>query len=100
MIAKEVDSTERREQLSLLANAAKADGALVVAQLSHSGAYTPSFINPQPFSASDVEAKAIIGRCGKPVSLTTEQAKTEVVDRFAYAAKYCQEAGRCFSFFQ
>ncbi|KAH7693023.1 Protein F17A9.5, partial [Aphelenchoides avenae] len=56
VIAREVDTAERRDKLSLLTKAAKADGALVIAQLSHSGAHTPAFINPKPFSASDVEA--------------------------------------------
>lgn len=93
MIAREIDTPERREKLSLLAKAAKGDGALVIAQLSHSGAHTPISINPKPFSASDVEANRNLGRFGKPVPLTLEQMKTEVTGRFVYAAKYCKEVG-------
>ncbi|KAH7700876.1 Protein F17A9.4 [Aphelenchoides avenae] len=92
VIAAEVDTPERREKFSILTKAAKADGALVIAQLSHSGAATPIEINPQPFSASDVEAHGF-SKYGKPIPLTEAEIQTEVVDRFRYAAKFCKEVG-------
>jgi 2,4-dienoyl-CoA reductase-like NADH-dependent reductase (Old Yellow Enzyme family) len=30
---------------------------------------------------------------GKPTALTVDEIKTEVIDRFVYAAKYCRDAG-------
>lgn len=33
------------------------------------------------------------GAFGKPIPLTAEQIKREVVERFAYAAKYLKDAG-------
>lgn len=83
MIAKAVDSPEGRAKLSLLTKATKADGALIIDQLSHFGAHTPLFINPKPYSASAVEANRNLGRFGKPVPLTVEQIKTEETDRFS-----------------
>ncbi|KIH48559.1 NADPH dehydrogenase domain protein [Ancylostoma duodenale] len=73
----------------------KQDGALAVAQLSHAGRQTPELINAHPFSCSDVQlmAKRRFMGFGKPVPLTVEQIKTEVIDRFVYAAKLAYEQG-------
>jgi 2,4-dienoyl-CoA reductase-like NADH-dependent reductase (Old Yellow Enzyme family) len=94
VISQETDSEGKRSQLQKLAKAAKSNGALIIAQLNHCGRQTPSNINAAPFSASDVQLTVRIKTSfGKPVPLTKEQIKTEVIDRFVYAALQCYEAG-------
>lgn len=96
MVAKEIDTTHRRKQLARLAAAAKSDGALALVQLSHAGRQTPASVNPHPFSSSDVQLTQKLrgASYGKPIALTTEQVKTEVIDRFVFAAKAVKEAGK------
>ncbi|WKY00325.1 hypothetical protein Q1695_014854 [Nippostrongylus brasiliensis] len=95
ILSKENDTPRLREMTSKLAAVMKQDGALAIAQLSHAGRQTPESVNPHPFSASDVQltAKRRFMGFGKPVPLTEEQVKTEVVDRFVYAAKLAFEQG-------
>ncbi|VDN39830.1 unnamed protein product [Gongylonema pulchrum] len=94
IVDKALDCDERRNALRRVALSAKLDGALVFAQISHAGRQTPLFINEHPYSASDVQLHFIRSGTGfgKPVPLTVDQIK-EVVARFAYAAKYCADAG-------
>lgn len=91
-----MDTPHRRKQLARYAAVAKSDGALAIVQLGHAGRQTPAAVNPHPFSASDVQLTQVLrgGGFGKPVALTTEQVKTEVIDRFVYAAKAVKEAGK------
>uniref|UniRef100_A0AC35UC34 Oxidored_FMN domain-containing protein n=1 Tax=Rhabditophanes sp. KR3021 TaxID=114890 RepID=A0AC35UC34_9BILA len=96
IIEKELDSPERREGFKKMASAGKADGALFVAQLTHAGRQTPYALNKNPSSASDVHLESATRKFmkfAKPVALTIEQIKTEVVDKFAFAAEYCYNAG-------
>ncbi|KAF1751321.1 hypothetical protein GCK72_017875 [Caenorhabditis remanei] len=95
IVFKEGDSHERRALFSHWAKIMKQDGALAVMQLSHAGRQTPELVNPTPWSASDIQlvSAARFTTYGKPKPLTTEQVKTEVVDRFVYAAKYAYECG-------
>ncbi|KHJ84970.1 oxidoreductase, FAD/FMN-binding protein [Oesophagostomum dentatum] len=76
-----------------MAKVSKNDGAAIIAQISHSGSQTPRAINEHPFSVSDVLLVSKNVKAGKPIPLTTNQVKTEVVDRFVYAAKFLFEAG-------
>lgn len=52
-------------------------------------------MNPSPFSASSQQllVKMRGQEYGPPKELTKEQIKTEVVDRFVFAAKYAKEVG-------
>lgn len=95
VISKENESELRRTQMARWAQAAKADGGLALVQLSHSGRQTPTIVNPTPYSASDIQLNAkVYGReFGKPVPLTEPQIRTEVIDRFVYAAKAVKDAG-------
>ncbi|CAB3406349.1 unnamed protein product [Caenorhabditis bovis] len=94
-IFKKGDNKERREAFQKWAKSIKADGALALAQLGHAGRQTPYVVYQTPFSASDVHLtnSLILGGHGKPIPLTTEQVKTEVIDRFVFAAKFCYESG-------
>uniref|UniRef100_A0A1I7V4L4 Oxidored_FMN domain-containing protein n=2 Tax=Caenorhabditis tropicalis TaxID=1561998 RepID=A0A1I7V4L4_9PELO len=95
IIFKEGDSLERRALFSHWAKLMKQDGALAVIQLSHAGRQTPEHVNPTPWSASDVQlvSSARFTTYGKPKALSTEQVRTEVIDRFVYGAKYAYECG-------
>uniref|UniRef100_A0A7I4YCP1 Oxidored_FMN domain-containing protein n=1 Tax=Haemonchus contortus TaxID=6289 RepID=A0A7I4YCP1_HAECO len=95
VFSKENDSPKLREMASKVAKAAKQDGALVVAQISNAGRQTPEPVNPHPFSCSDIQltVKRRFMGFGKPVALTEEQIKTEVVDRFVYTAKFAHDNG-------
>ncbi|KAI6207004.1 hypothetical protein M3Y94_00980000 [Aphelenchoides besseyi] len=94
VISTETDSEEKRQQLKVLATAMRSGGSLAIVQLNHCGRQTPSNINPTPFSASDVQlTKRVKTTFGKPIPLSVEQIRTEVIDRFVYAARICFEAG-------
>ncbi|KAK6010575.1 oxidoreductase, FAD/FMN-binding protein [Ostertagia ostertagi] len=95
VFSKENDSQKLREMVSRLARAAKQDGALAVAQVSNAGRQTPEPVNAHPFSCSDIQLKVkrrFMG-FGKPIALSETQIKTEVVDRFVYAAKFAHDHG-------
>jgi 2,4-dienoyl-CoA reductase-like NADH-dependent reductase (Old Yellow Enzyme family) len=95
IIAKEIYSDHRHSQFAKMARASKSDGALAVVQLSHPGARTPQVLNPSTLSSSNVpiEPTPREGVFGAPVPMTIEQIKAEVIDRFAYAAKFLHSAG-------
>ncbi|VDM77277.1 unnamed protein product [Strongylus vulgaris] len=93
IICRENDSPQLREALSKLAEVSKQDGALILAQLSHAGRQTPFTVNEYPYSSSDVQLNSSIIDGGKPVPLALDQLKTEVIDRFVFAAKVAYETG-------
>ncbi|PIC32999.1 hypothetical protein B9Z55_013138 [Caenorhabditis nigoni] len=95
IIFQEGDSSERRSLFTQWAQKTKQDGALAIMQISHAGRQTSVTVNPTPWGASDIELKTDPpgSRYGKPIGLTTDQVKTEVIDRFVYAAKYAYECG-------
>ncbi|WKY00303.1 hypothetical protein Q1695_014840 [Nippostrongylus brasiliensis] len=95
IFSKENDSRELREMATKISKAMKQDGALAIAQISHAGRQTPEVVNPHPFSCSDIQLKAkrrFMG-FGKPIALTEEQIKAEVIDRFVFAAKFAHDHG-------
>lgn len=81
--------------MSKIAKAMKCDGALAIAQITHAGRQTPAAVNANPYSCSDIQVKAKgpFMSFGRPIPLTEEQIKTEVVDRFVYTAKFAHEQG-------
>uniref|UniRef100_A0A914CIA0 NADH:flavin oxidoreductase/NADH oxidase N-terminal domain-containing protein n=1 Tax=Acrobeloides nanus TaxID=290746 RepID=A0A914CIA0_9BILA len=97
IIEKSLDSPSRREALRKVAEVTKADGALAIVQLTHAGRQTYISVNEHPYSASDVQLQGVkfvgVAGFGKPIPLTEEQVRTEIIDKFVYAAKYCYEAG-------
>uniref|UniRef100_A0A1I7YP71 Oxidored_FMN domain-containing protein n=1 Tax=Steinernema glaseri TaxID=37863 RepID=A0A1I7YP71_9BILA len=95
IIHESIENPERREAFKKWAETMKASGSLAVAQLSHAGRVTPFAVNSTPFSASDVQLGGVRrgSAFGKPIPLTQEQIKENVIKNFVYAAKYCYEAG-------
>uniref|UniRef100_A0A7E4VGC4 Oxidored_FMN domain-containing protein n=1 Tax=Panagrellus redivivus TaxID=6233 RepID=A0A7E4VGC4_PANRE len=95
IISADVDSPEKRAVWAEVATKSKAHGGLIVAQIMHAGRQTQAAVNPHPFAVSTKAlGKTEVGRAfGTPVEMTTEQVKTEVVDKFIYTAKYLYDAG-------
>ncbi|MGB5724609.1 MAG: NADH:flavin oxidoreductase, partial [Parasphingorhabdus sp.] len=62
------------------------------AQISHAGRQTQSNVNKHPKAPSAVKLGLPGGQFGEPVALTGTEIE-ELVDRFALAAKTCQDAG-------
>ncbi|KAG8738867.1 hypothetical protein FRC10_006416 [Ceratobasidium sp. 414] len=86
-----IETPERLELFQKMATAGKANGSLVVMQLSHAGATAPSYINANPVSAGDVRSEDCISH-GQPVPLTKEQIE-QVESEFVYAAWSAHRAG-------
>ncbi|CAJ0564761.1 unnamed protein product, partial [Mesorhabditis spiculigera] len=96
VVCKENDNPNFHGMLRYMAQAGRSKGALMIAQVGNAGRQTPYAINPSPMSASDVQLVFPAGtgmRFGKPQPLTTSEIKTEVIDRFVYAAQALKNAG-------
>ncbi|KAI6177404.1 Oxidored-FMN domain-containing protein [Aphelenchoides bicaudatus] len=94
VISKETESAEKDRQFKRLTTTAKSTNGFIIAQLNHCGRQTPAVINSTPFSASDHQLNVRIkGGFRKPKTLNAKQIKTEVVDRFVYAAVKCYQYG-------
>ncbi|KHJ78517.1 hypothetical protein OESDEN_21861 [Oesophagostomum dentatum] len=93
IICRENDSPQLREAFAKVAKFGKQDGSLILAQLSHAGRQTPASVNEHPYSCSDVPLVSRYFRTGDPIPLALDQIKTEVIDRFVYAAKVAYETG-------
>lgn len=74
------ETPERVEAFSRVAAAGKADGSLIMPQLSHAGRQVAEFVNPHPVSASDVQltGNPFGMSFGKPTPLTKEGIKDVV----------------------
>lgn len=79
-------------RLTRWASAAMRGGNHFWAQISHSGRQTPAVVNRHPKSASDVRLALPGGQFGQPEPLTRDEIAL-LVDRWAVAAKACQDAG-------
>ncbi|CAG9950945.1 unnamed protein product [Clonostachys rosea f. rosea IK726] len=78
---------ERFEKFTELATAAKADGSLIVAQITHPGRQVRESVSPTSVSASAVQLEPKDGMTfGKPHAATRAEMK-KIVDEFAYAAE-------------
>ena len=84
---------ERFEAFKKLADVAKKQGSLVVAQLSHAGRQVIEAIQPKPISASDAQLNPMMNNTfAKPRPM--EKGDFErVISGFAHAAEYCYKAG-------
>lgn len=84
----------RFEAFRALAAAAKKEGSLVLAQVSHPGRQVADAIQPHPISASDVQLEgSVMGMTfAKPRAMDKKDIE-RVVEGFAHAAEYAQKAG-------
>ena len=78
------------DRMRRLASAAKSHGALVLAQLGHSGRQTPESINPTPLSVSEIPLE--LQGYGVPRKATDTDLE-QVISQFATSALLAQNAG-------
>lgn len=85
---------ERFEAFKEMATQGKAQGSLMVAQISHPGRQVTDAIQPNPVSASDVQLEGnIMGMTfAKPHAASQEEIST-IIEGFAHAAEYLEKAG-------
>ncbi|KAL0930171.1 nadh oxidase [Colletotrichum truncatum] len=84
---------ERFEGFKAVAAAGKADGSLLLGQVTHAGRQTQKKIQPNPISASAVPLEPKLGmEFGKPREATKEDIN-RVIEGFAHAAEYLEKAG-------
>lgn len=77
-------------KMTELATAAKSGGAKVLVQLSHSGRQTPSAINPQPLSVSEIKLE--LEGYGIPQS-ATDNGFEKIIKQFSQSAALAKTAG-------
>lgn len=87
---------ERFEAFKAVAAAAKANGSLLIAQVSHPGRQADGSVQKHPISASDVqlvtEAMGPNAKYGKPRAATKEDI-ADVIRAWTHAAVYLEKAG-------
>ncbi|KAF7551851.1 hypothetical protein G7Z17_g4697 [Cylindrodendrum hubeiense] len=84
---------ERFEAFKKISAAAKVDGSLIVAQVTHPGRQVQARLNPVAISASDVQLEPKMGMTfGKPHAATKDEI-ARIVEGFAHAAEYLHKAG-------
>uniref|UniRef100_A0A7E4VD98 Oxidored_FMN domain-containing protein n=1 Tax=Panagrellus redivivus TaxID=6233 RepID=A0A7E4VD98_PANRE len=95
IIEERLDTHERREGFRGVAQAAKSDGSLVVGQLNHCGSQTPIYLNPAPYSSSDIpiDADKAGQPFGKPIPLTIDQIRNDIIPKFVYGANFLYKTG-------
>ncbi|KAB8203766.1 hypothetical protein BDV34DRAFT_227047 [Aspergillus parasiticus] len=87
-------SGERFDQFANLAAAARANGSLILAQISHPGRQTPSHRQPEPISASDVPLDTEnMGNTFAVPRAATENEIKNIITGFAHAAEFLDRAG-------
>lgn len=91
VIEREPDA-DMKARLARWTKAATRGGNHFWAQISHGGRQTQKLVNPHPKSSSDVRLALPGGQFGKPEPLTKDQI-ADLVNRWAIAARACQEAG-------
>ncbi len=92
VVIEAVPDADMKARLASWAKAATRGGNHFWAQISHGGRQTQKLVNPHPMSSSDVQLALPGGQFAKPRPLTREEI-AELVQRWAIAAKACQDAG-------
>jgi 2,4-dienoyl-CoA reductase-like NADH-dependent reductase (Old Yellow Enzyme family) len=82
----------RLRALRAFAEAAQANGAKAIMQISHAGRQTPKIINPTPLAPSAVQLGLPGDTFGQPRTITAAQIE-DVESRFVHAAKVAAETG-------
>ncbi|KAG8526651.1 uncharacterized protein KY384_008080 [Bacidia gigantensis] len=87
-------SGSRFEAFKELASASKAQGSLIVGQVSHPGRQVSESINKDPISASDVQLEGnVMGMTFAKPHPASQGEIDRVVEGFAHAAEYLHKAG-------
>ena len=83
---------EAMRALEAYAAAATANGAEIMAQLSHAGRQTPVYVTKTPVAPSAVAVELPGGQFGAPRALSADEI-VDVIARFVHAASVCKAAG-------
>ncbi|KAK1623321.1 hypothetical protein BDP81DRAFT_465520 [Colletotrichum phormii] len=84
---------ERFEGFKAVAAAGKADGSLMLGQITHAGRQVQNKIQPNPISASAIGLEPRMGmEFGKPREASKEDIN-RVIEGFAHATEYLEKAG-------
>ncbi|KAI9787018.1 MAG: hypothetical protein M1816_007771 [Peltula sp. TS41687] len=87
-------SGARFEAFRRLGAAGKANGSLMLAQVSHPGRQTPSRLQPDPISASDTQLQGtVVGSTYAKPHAASQEEIDHIVEAFAHAAEYLYKAG-------
>ena len=87
-------SGERFEAFQKLAAAGKAQGSLMIGQVSHPGRQATASFHKDPVSASDVQLhKNVLGETFEKPHPASLQEIEEIVDGFAHAAEFLEKSG-------
>jgi len=87
-------SGQRFERFRDLATQGKAQGSLMVGQVSHPGRQVEDKINVKPISASDVQLKGdLFGMTFAQPRAATQKDIDHIIESFAHAAEYLEKAG-------
>jgi 2,4-dienoyl-CoA reductase-like NADH-dependent reductase (Old Yellow Enzyme family) len=86
------ESPEALAALEAYAQSATANGAEIMAQLSHAGRQTPVYVTKTPVAPSAVAVDLPGGQFGAPRALATDEIE-DVIARFVNAASVCKAAG-------
>lgn len=92
VVVDRVPDAVMKDALASWASAATAAGNHAWVQISHAGRQTLKTVNPHPKAPSAVKLGLPGGQFGEPVALTNEEI-SELVQRFAIAAKAMKDAG-------
>ncbi|WOJ93330.1 NADH:flavin oxidoreductase/NADH oxidase family protein [Congregibacter variabilis] len=92
VVVDRVPDAVMKDALASWASAATAAGNHAWVQISHAGRQTLKTVNPHPKAPSAVKLGLPGGQFGEPVALTSEEI-SELVQRFAIAAKAMKDAG-------
>jgi 2,4-dienoyl-CoA reductase-like NADH-dependent reductase (Old Yellow Enzyme family) len=92
VVIERAPDTDMKQRLASWARAATRGGNHFWAQISHGGRQTQKLVNPHPKSSSDVQLALPGGQFARPTPLSREEI-ADLVNRWAIAARACQEAG-------
>ncbi|MDA0315646.1 MAG: NADH:flavin oxidoreductase/NADH oxidase family protein [Bacteroidetes bacterium] len=80
-------------QLKSWAEAGKKNGTHIWVQLNHPGKQSPKFLSKEPVAPSAIPLKKPLDRLFATPRALSEEEILEIIERFSYAAKVCQESG-------
>eukprot|EP01100_Stratorugosa_tubuloviscum_P006336 TRINITY_DN273_c2_g3_i1.p1 TRINITY_DN273_c2_g3~~TRINITY_DN273_c2_g3_i1.p1 ORF type:complete len:435 (+),score=179.51 TRINITY_DN273_c2_g3_i1:89-1393(+) len=89
-----IDYNSKITEFRKLADVTKSTNTLLIVQLSHAGRQSPISVTWQPIAPSPVRLnlKYVSALYRPPREMTNEEIE-DVINRFVFAAKFCEEAG-------
>lgn len=88
-----IDKTINDPNLKLWADAGKKNNTHIWVQINHPGKQTPKFLSKQPVAPSAIPLKKPLNRLFNTPRALREEEIVDLIERYAYAAKVCQDSG-------